>query len=212
MVYGQMTNRIVVDKPITVVASGGPSVTHLVGERTANGGIRVVYLGSGAGLFGFTVRDGSTRRSGDSIHEQSGGGVFCEPSSIVSNCVIIRNYAHANGGGVRGGLIHDSTIASNDSYSGGGGLANSTVYNSTVESNRASYGGGLYYSVAHESILSNNVALSEGGGARRSTLMRSLIIHNLSLGHGGGTEEGLADCCRYDGNSANAMGGGAYNE
>lgn len=214
VVFGQMTNRVVVDKAIKLVGSGGPGVTHIVGFNPTNSSydraIRSVYLANGATLSGFTVRDGATRRSGDTIKEQNGGGIFCEPNAVISNCVISGNYADENGGGIRGGFLYNSIVVSNRSASYGGGVANSTIYMSTVTNNIASstWGGGLYASFAYDSIIVNNQA-SAGGGAYLSTLTRCQIKKNICSDSGGGTYQGISDSCWYEANSANNNGGAA---
>ena len=214
VVYGQMTNRVVVDKAIDLVSDAGPDATHIVGFNPTNSpydrSIRGVYLANGSTLVGFTVRDGATRRSGDSIREMSGGGIFCEPNAAVSNCVIRGNYGSYYGGGIRGGTIRNSTVVSNTANSYGGGVANSTLYDCSIKENVvASYGGGTYSCFVYSSTISSNRA-STGGGAYVSTLKGCQIRRNLSTDSGAGTSEGSSDSCWYEGNSANSYGGGAY--
>src|SRR5436190_3633343 len=87
-VYGSATNRVVVDKAITVQSVNGAAATSIVGSNNPAGSrfVRCVYLTNGASLVGFTLMNGSSRLTGNVTNEQSGGGVWCESSSaIISN-------------------------------------------------------------------------------------------------------------------------------
>jgi parallel beta-helix repeat protein len=123
-VVGTMTNRVVVDKPLTVQSINGPQFTVIEGwqvphGRTGDGAIRCVYLTNQAILYGFTLTNGATRRSGDSS-EQSGGGVSCEgANAVVSRCVIMGNAA-IYGGGASGGTFYTCTFSGNSAGWGGG--------------------------------------------------------------------------------------------
>jgi hypothetical protein len=99
-VYGTMTNRVAVDRAITVQSVNGAGVTVIQGYQLpttslGDGAIRCVYLTNGAALFGFTLAKGATHFSdtsspeGSSIEaERSGGGLWCEGgTSMASNCV-----------------------------------------------------------------------------------------------------------------------------
>src|SRR5262249_35074465 len=105
-VYGTMTNRLAVDKPVAVRRVNGPQFTTIQGRRApgvTNGdaAVRCVYLTDGASLVGFTVLNGATRSAGSENHEQSGGGLWCQSANVVvSNCVLTANSANWYGGGV----------------------------------------------------------------------------------------------------------------
>src|SRR5580765_7068132 len=83
---GDLTNRIALDKPLTVQSVNGPTATTI--------------RGAGATLNGFTLTAGATRTGGDGTNLQSGGAVLCVSSNaIVRNCLMISNTASYAGGG-----------------------------------------------------------------------------------------------------------------
>src|ERR1051326_399879 len=126
-VFGMLTNRGALYKPITVRSVNGPQFTVIQGRQlpgtiTGDGAVRCVYLTNGANLFGFTLTNGATRNSGD-FFEIVGGGFLAPLDSaiIVSNCVIAGNSAASQGGGAyTGGRIIRCTFSGNSAILGGG--------------------------------------------------------------------------------------------
>lgn len=113
VLFGSMTNRVTVTKPVEVQSVNGPLMTIIRGAQipyylTGDGAVRCAYLTNGAALLGFTLTNGATRASGDNVLEQCGGGVWCEPGAVLSNCVVSGNSASRTGGGVFQGIINDS--------------------------------------------------------------------------------------------------------
>lgn len=140
---GDLTNRIAIDKQITVRSVNGPWVTTILGAGPTNGNaaVRCAWLTNNAALHGFTLKWGATRTAGDSTTLLRGGGVWCASSeAAVVNCVIRTNTA-AGGGGAYRGTIRNSLLSSNVSsvMTGGAGAYDATLINCTVVSN-AGYG------------------------------------------------------------------------
>jgi hypothetical protein len=105
------TNRVVVNKPLTVRSVHGPAATVIEGDGY-QGGVRCVYLAAGATLIGFTLTNGSA------FYDEDGGGVWCESNSAtVSNCVISGNWA-SSGAGAYGGTLNNCTLTGNN-FGGG---------------------------------------------------------------------------------------------
>jgi hypothetical protein len=219
-VFGLMTNRVAVTKPLTVQSVNGPSYTTIRGYQVTNtvdndGAIRCVYLADNACLSGFTLVSGATRRSGNSALEQSGGGLWCESQAvIVSNCVIVGNSAYFRGGGALSGTLINCVLSNNSAYQGGG--VNSSVLNNCVlDNNSASEGGGAWYGRLNRCRLMRNVAWypwpydAVGGGAYVSTLDNCTLMDN-SAGLGGGANSCALNNCTLVRNSGSIRGGGAY--
>jgi hypothetical protein len=190
-VNGTTTNRVAVDRAITVRSVNGPQSTIIQGYQvsgTANGdtAVRGVYLATGARLVGFTVRNGATGNL-STRPDNSGGGVLCESSNaIVSSCILTGNSALW-----------------------GGGAAQGTFTNCVFYGNQANYGGGCYGSIALNSLLATNLAISDGGGGFDSAMADCLLLRNMSGDSGGGAYWGSLSNCVLNGNTANYYGGGA---
>ena len=230
VVYGSLTNRVAVDRAVTVQSVNGPEVTVIQGEPlTPEAGVsaRCVYLTNNATLSGFTLTNGATSNMGDWDFDESGGGVWCENSSaVVTNCVITGNSAYADGGGVRGGTLVGCMLTGNSASSSGGGTVSATLNHCTLSANTAYYGGGADNSALSDCVLSNNTATAgfpsaavssraspqqraptSGGGAAWSTLTRCTLTENQADGEVGGAYAGTLDECMLAGNLAESGGG-----
>jgi hypothetical protein len=243
VVFGTMTNRVVINKVVTVQSVNGPVSTVIVGTRNANvppTGIRCVYLTNGAALIGFTMTNGATRNTGDISQEQSGGGAWCNDSSVViSNCVFAGNSTARYGGGAYQGTLFNCTFTNNSAAYGGGAASNSlfgctltrnssfyqnynygggacacTLSNCLIVGNQSTagggFGGGAAFSVLTGCVISNNSAGGNGGGAFMSAANFSMISGNRAY-YGGGAYSNMLNNCVLKNNVANNAGGGAYN-
>ena len=162
-VDGLLTNRVAVEKVLTVRSVNGPQYTVIQGRQVpgttnGNGAIRCVYLADGASLSGFTLSGGATRDNGDYSLHQSGGGVWCESTNaVVSNCMLTGNTAHDYGGGAYSGTLSNCTLTGNSAGSGGG-ASGGTLNNCTLTGNSANYGGGASRGTLNNCIVYFNTA------------------------------------------------------
>ncbi len=224
VVFGAMTNRVAITKPITVQSANGSGAAAIRGVRSLDdNAVRCVYVTNNAFLVGFTLTNGSTRASGDANREQSGGGAWCEPSGVLSNCIINANTARIYGGGVYQGTLYNCMVSVNliDGLNGaadGGGAYNSTLNNCVLNDNTlgGSFcyegdGGGSYGGTLNNCILHGNRAIYNGGGASGGILSNCVLYSNTAGSlHGGGVYNStLNNCILYD-NYASTFGGGSY--
>ena len=217
VVYGAETNRVALTNAITLVSSGGPQAAVIAGGANT----RCVYVGTNAVLMGFTLTNGNGYGnnvfSGDITNERSGGGAWCAPGGVVSNCLVVGNYADPTfgfGGGVFGGTIYSSTLT-NNSAAYGGGAAMAVLSGSTIVSNSwhngGHFGGGLYQSTASNCVITANWSYYGAGGVYRSALYNCTISTNSSTGGpGGGAYQSTLFHCLIISNNASSSGGGAY--
>lgn len=201
-VYGAMTNRVAVDKPLFVHSVNGPEVTLIQGYQvpgtiTGPGAVRCLYLTNGAIATGFTLTNGATLAGGIG-YETFGGGLYAEGggrwdkpvSGVISNCVVIGNAASDRGGGADGGTLMNCTLTGNQAANSGGGVGMSRVYNCVLSLNLVGTNG-------------------QGGGAVDCTLVDCTLIGNRAYGGGGGYNSILNNCALSN-NTANAGGGAGY--
>ncbi|HEX7651880.1 MAG TPA: choice-of-anchor Q domain-containing protein [Verrucomicrobiae bacterium] len=208
------TNRLFLNKPLTVQSLHGPQFTTIDG-----GGIyRCAYLTNGAILSGFTLTHGlagylvtnqNIRTGGISIttNADDGGGAyapsgFMDNGSWLSNCLVTGNVATGNGGGVYGCHVVQGVISNNVAVSGGGAYAAKLV-NCVVIGNAAQ----TNISVSSSPFYSN-VTPAAGGGLYLGTATNCLIIDNSAYQGGGVYGSYLVNCTAVS-NSA-TVAGGAY--
>jgi parallel beta-helix repeat protein len=210
------TNRLVIDKQVTVRSVNGPQFTVIQGAKAPGGGngdgaIRCVYLAYDAILSGFTLTNGATGLAYQlDCGEACGGGAYW---GTLSNCVLTGNSAHENGGGAVWSTLNNCVLIGNSAQSGGGAFAG-TLSNCTLIGNSADYGGGVYASTLNNCTLTGNWASCQGGGAcqgcsaNQGTLNNCVLTGN-SADYGGGAHGNRLNNCVLTGNSARSSGGGA---
>jgi hypothetical protein len=186
-----VSNRVVLMKPVALRSVNGPAFTAIAGYQvpgttTGASAVRCAYMSSNAVLSGFTLTNGATSTSAD------GGGVYCAASTAsISNCVLTANVAGHTGGGVYSGTLWNCVLLQNIAQFSGGGAADSTL---------------------ESCVLSTNTAQAGGGGAYRGTLINCLVNGNTATQIGGGAYAygGLINYCTFVGNSAGQSGGGVF--
>ena len=219
---GLITNRVSIDRPITVQSLNGPEVTIIVGNGPlGDSAVRCVYLTNGAVLSGFTLTNGATRDSGDisTAIDTCGGGVLCESiNALVTNCTLTGNsagvtheewwsrYFGGNGGGAYRGTLNNCILTGNSAggnensgiIGDGGGVYGATLSNCTLTSN---YAGGTFYEFDGGGI---------GGGASGCTLNNCTLTGNGAWWDGGGASGCTLNNCTLTDNGTYEYGGGAY--
>ena len=191
---GTTTNRVAVDKPLSLRSVNGPQFTTIDGGHSN----RCVYLTNGASLSGFTLTNGRAH---------VGGGLWCESTNaVVSNCVVSGNssfgytisclgsvfhvviYYPAFAGGVYGGTLNNCTLSDNwaETHSFPGFPCDSST---CTTFSGVGAGLGTYYS------------LGAGGGAANATLNNCTLTAN-SAAYGGGAYGCTLNNCTLTGNTA----------
>ena len=192
-VTGGLLNRVVIDKEITVKSLDGAESTIIKGAGPLGfGAVRCVSLGTNAVLSGFTLTNGFTRGNfGDESDEYlKGGGVWCAPSAVVSNCVISGCEARY-GGGVAGGTLYSCELLGNEAEKSGGGSFESSLHSCLLTENSANNGGGVFGGAVYNCTVVGNSAL-DGGGVYDGTLYNSIIWANTA--NGGGSNPNRYSC------------------
>jgi hypothetical protein len=237
VVAGALTNRVVVDKAITIQSINGPAMTEIRGNPTLDANaVRCVYLTNDAILAGFTLSQGGTLIDGDPDQDQSGGAVWCTAQSVVvSNCFFTGNIANATGGGAFGGTLNNCVFSSNHvstygagasvavlnnctlsnnvvdgSSGGGGGAYNCTLSNCTLAGNTVNDGGGggAVGGMLNNCTVTDNHA-KFGAGVSLATLNNCILRSNSAIFNGGGSQNSTLNNCLLIGNSAGNGGGAA---
>ncbi len=213
---GDLTNRVALDKAITVQSVNGPWVTIIQGawdptSTNGPGAVRCAWLTNGATLAGFTLQRGATRSSGDATTFQGGGGVWgISTNATVLNCRFLANSAYNFGGGAFGVTLKRCQIMDNIAgtifHPGpGGGAFECSLFNCAITGNRSfASGGGVAYSTLVSCTVSANKADSGslgrivyGGGALSSQLTNCIVFGNYDMASSAGnySSSTLSYCC-----------------
>jgi len=197
-VYGTMTNRVAVDKALTLLSVNGPKATIIQGFQvpgTMNGdeAIRCVYLTNGAILSGFTLMAGTTRTEYEPapLAQTGGGGVWSESEAgTVTNCFLIADKAHLQGGGACNGTLKQCTISSN-----------------SVTGGLNAFGGGVFRAKLSDCLVIGNGSVHDSGEAQACTMTRCGLIGNTAVENAGGAGlSTLVDCLVYSNSAQFAAG------
>jgi hypothetical protein len=197
IMFGDLLNRVAIDKAVTVISVSGYRNTFIEGSWdpvNTNGplAVRGIWMTNGAVLAGFTVRNGATRgavtSTTDALH--SGGGIWAASTNpIVVNCLLSNNVARSGGAGAYYGTIRNCIVTQNTADWGGGGTYSSDVRNCTIYYNIVKYflGAGTYNGTIRNSIVVQNHTAPFG--------VPELDNANYYLGPGSGAS--YAYCCTY---------------
>jgi len=180
VVYGTLTNRLVLNKAVAVQSVNGSAATVIEGTRPAGDtAVRCVYLTNNASLIGFTLTNGAARSAGDLFTERSGGGAWCESTNcLVANCLFISNAVTVCGGGVFSGTSSNCSFAYNSAATNGGASFGGVLTSCTLFTNRAINGGGAYSNTLNVCTLIGNYATNNGGGAFGGVLTSCTLTTN----------------------------------
>jgi hypothetical protein len=171
---GSLTNRVIINKEVTVQSMNGPAVTLIQGNSIlGSNAVRCVLMATDSVLSGFTLTNGGTSSSGNVFFDNSGGGIWATNSvnALITNCMIIKNVAFAFGGGI---------------YSRGA-INSKNVINSSIIQNTAASGAGLAFCGATNCLILSNSAAADGGEAFSSDLINCKLLSNVAGQFGGGT-------------------------
>ncbi|MGA2247658.1 MAG: thrombospondin type 3 repeat-containing protein [Verrucomicrobiota bacterium] len=222
VVYGSLTNRVVIGKAVTVQSVSGPTTTVIQGNPgIGSKPVRCVYLTNYAVISGFTLSNGATLNTGDSYQEDSGGGLLCCSNSIATNCILTHNSAYFFGGGAFGlgssyettcGTLTSCSVLQNVSSNYGGGVSGVTLTSCLLSNNVASMGGGAHQAVLTNCIITQNASTNMGGGTYWSSLYGCLVTSNYSNAYGGvymsgSGPYGVMNCTIIGNNAAGGAGG-----
>ena len=213
-----LTNRVMINKPITLKSVNGPNVTTIAGHQDDGFfnriNIRAVYMTNHAKLIGFTLTSGGTKYSGNTIYNQSGGGLLIEGSCIITNCIVSNNKAK-QGCGIycNGAQIANCEIINNSR----------SMFDYSLRYNES--GGGIYCTngVVNNCIVTDNELQRGGGIFCINSSINNCMINNNSVswnaswvgdGNGGGVycNESIFNNCTIINNHAQEKGGGIFHK
>ena len=167
---GMLPARIVITNAVTVIATGGPASTFIVGARSQNANgcgpdaVRCVYMSAGT-LEGFTITGGATDADSTEggLENGCGGGIYAtaDGTAQVIGCVISNNIAFVKGGGTSMGTLHRCWIAENAVIAPGfgAGVRGGTVYDSVLINNNVGGSAAAYAALFNVTAVNTNPVL-----------------------------------------------------
>ncbi len=207
-----VTNRVCLDKQVTLISENGPENTFIVGVGPlGSNSVRCVYAMADTFVSGFTLTNGHTFADLTYPTNIVGGGIRCDGNATVSNCVIIGNEA-GYGGGVYSGIVYNCTISTNvATYQGGGAFYTTYLKDCLIENNTAgTSSGGTMFSDLDWCTVRGNHADWEAGGVGWGMLRNCLIVGNSCGQRGGGAFGSWIESCTIADNHADLDAGGIY--
>ena len=184
LVRAAITNRVCLNKALTVQSVNGPWVTIIQGIGITNNlnAVRCAWLTNGAALTGFTLRWGDATYGLDTL----GGGVACYSNAVVANCVIYSNNASFGGGSYQGNLW------------------NCAIFQNTCQT---LYCGTYYSALLNCTVVYNTNSNGSGYGMYAGSATNCIVYYNGSSGNISGMPlNTVSYCC-----SLSAFLGGTSN-
>ncbi len=169
-----LTNRVALDKALTVTSVNGPKVTTIQGAGATNGpnAVRCAWLTNQAVLQGFTLTAGATLTGSA---ENTGGGVWCASSNAaVRNSIVTSNSSSSEGVAAYSGTLTACVVISNQGSSSSSILYGSTLVNCTVSKNQSPRG------IAPLCIATNTVFHYNSQSALPSRAVRCCATNSLT--------------------------------
>jgi hypothetical protein len=214
---GTQWKNVMLTNIVVVQSVNGPGATIINNYNS----YRVACVGNNSILSGFTVTGGSASSGSDLYKDLCGGGIWCEPIGMVTNCIVTGNSASYGGGGAYQGIFYDCVFSNNivpnvsADGGGGGGAFLGTFYNCLFISNsvwgnyETTGGGATRQSTLYDCYVTSNQVHynTRGGGCYASVLSNCAVMNNSSEYHGGGAELSTLYNCLVRGNVTTTSGG-----
>ena len=200
-------SHLSIPKYVTLKGCGEtPEATRLIGDGVSG---RIMHVTSNsATIDNLTLTNGITVNAVTVTNEKEEyRGAALVGYGVITNCVIIGNYAFGIGGAVassarqNGMALYDCRIL-NNSGTACGGVHNARLFNCLIAGNtaRTGEGGGGYSCTVVGGVVSNNTTLTGskcGGGLFQSSATGTLFTCNVTLQKGGAVAESACTNCIF---------------
>jgi len=198
---GLITNRVSLNKAVTLQSVNGPMVTVIRGAWdpiSTNGpaAVRCVWMTNNSVLNGFTLSGGATREWNVSVKPSMfGGGVSASNTAVVTNCLIGTNYASDMGGGVYSATLINCSIVGNHLF--------------TASTSAVGFGAGVDRCNLRNCLVAYNIGeQADGGGAANCNATNCAFVMNQAI-DGSGVDAGRCVNCTIAGNMSTGNDGQA---